>query len=93
MLQRLGIFCMFTGMASNMNGRKALALEEHARRYGHAYIRFDCRGHGLSSGTFLDTTLGDWHVLWHIACSNDTLPTQRLHDDIEARGNRIPTSV
>lgn len=35
-------------------------LDMHARRNSHPFVRFDYRGHGASSGEFLDTTLGDW---------------------------------
>ena len=45
-----------------MNGIKATMLEMHARRRGHPFVRFDYRGHGSSSGKFLDTTLGEWWV-------------------------------
>ena len=43
-----------------MNGTKATMLEMHARRNTHPFVRFDYRGHGESSGEFLDSTLGDW---------------------------------
>lgn len=43
-----------------MTGTKALWLEDWARARGRAYLRFDYRGHGASSGAFLDGAIGDW---------------------------------
>ena len=37
---------------SDMEGTKALALEDWARRTGRAFLRFDYSGHGQSSGGF-----------------------------------------
>lgn len=48
------------GFLSDMNGAKALALEEHCRRSGRQFIRFDYRGHGQSSGDFAEGTIGKW---------------------------------
>ncbi len=48
------------GFASDMTGTKALALEEHCRKRGRAYLRFDYLGHGQSSGAFADGTIGRW---------------------------------
>ncbi|MCB2053712.1 MAG: alpha/beta hydrolase [Geminicoccaceae bacterium] len=48
------------GWASTMSGTKSLFLEAHARRLGHAFTRFDYRGHGASDGRFEDATIGDW---------------------------------
>jgi pimeloyl-ACP methyl ester carboxylesterase len=48
------------GYASDMTGSKAVALEEWARRTGHAYLRFDYGGCGASEGAFEDQTLADW---------------------------------
>lgn len=47
-----------TGFMSNMNGTKALALEQFCRKNGHSYTRFDYRGHGKSSGKHQDCTVG-----------------------------------
>src|SRR3546814_12812979 len=43
-----------------MSGTKATALETHVRDRGHAFLRFDYRGHGQSSGRFDDGTIGRW---------------------------------
>jgi pimeloyl-ACP methyl ester carboxylesterase len=48
------------GFRSDMTGTKAMALEDWARRTGHASLRFDYFGHGQSSGRFEDGTIGRW---------------------------------
>ena len=48
------------GFRSDMSGTKAVWLEAWARARGRAYLRFDYRGHGQSSGDFLDGCIGDW---------------------------------
>ena len=48
------------GFKSDMEGTKALWLEEWAQRTGHAFLRFDYSGHGQSSGAFTDGCIGDW---------------------------------
>lgn len=48
------------GFKSDMEGTKALFLEEWAREAGRGFLRFDYTGHGQSSGDFLDGCIGDW---------------------------------
>ncbi|KRC80077.1 alpha/beta hydrolase [Sphingomonas sp. Root241] len=48
------------GYASDMNGTKALALEQWAQRTGRAFLRFDYAGCGESEGDFEDQTLASW---------------------------------
>ncbi len=48
------------GFFSDMTGTKAMALEDHCRARGLAYLRFDYFGHGQSSGAFADGTIGRW---------------------------------
>lgn len=48
------------GFMSDMSGTKAVALHHWAQRDGRAFVRFDYRGHGASSGRFEDATIGDW---------------------------------
>ncbi len=48
------------GFKSDMEGTKALFLEDWARRTGRAFLRFDYSGHGRSSGDFEDGAIGDW---------------------------------
>ena len=48
------------GYASDMEGAKALALDEFAERLGLAMLRFDYSGTGSSGGRFEDGTLALW---------------------------------
>ena len=48
------------GFMSDMNGTKAVALEDWARATGRGFLRFDYSGHGESDGAFADGTIGDW---------------------------------
>lgn len=48
------------GFMSDMEGTKALALEDWARAAGRAFLRFDYSGHGQSDGAFTDGSIGDW---------------------------------
>lgn len=48
------------GFMSDMTGTKAVTLEEFCRARGQAFLRFDYRGHGASSGRFEDGTIGLW---------------------------------
>lgn len=48
------------GFMSDMEGTKAIALQEWARRHGRAFLRFDYSGHGQSSERFEDGCIGDW---------------------------------
>ncbi len=48
------------GLRSDMTGTKAQALEALCRAGGHAFVGFDCFGHGGSSGAFADGTIGRW---------------------------------
>ncbi len=48
------------GFMSDMTGSKATTLEAFCRARGQAFLRFDYRGHGASSGRFEDGTIGLW---------------------------------
>lgn len=48
------------GFLSDMASTKALALGEWARGQGHAMLRFDYSGHGVSSGDILEASIGHW---------------------------------
>lgn len=48
------------GFKSDMQGTKAVFLEDWARKAGRAFLRFDYSGHGESSGAFTDGCIGDW---------------------------------
>lgn len=53
------VFC--GGLKSDMEGTKALALEEWCKARGQGFLRFDYSGHGISSGNFEDGCIGDWN--------------------------------
>jgi pimeloyl-ACP methyl ester carboxylesterase len=48
------------GFKSDMTGSKAVRLEAFARARGQAFLRFDYQGHGASSGSFEEGTIGTW---------------------------------
>jgi pimeloyl-ACP methyl ester carboxylesterase len=48
------------GYMSDMEGTKALALDDWAQRTKRAFLRFDYGGCGASGGDFATQTLGDW---------------------------------
>ncbi|MEM6354793.1 MAG: alpha/beta hydrolase [Pseudomonadota bacterium] len=48
------------GFRSDMTGTKAVHLEAWAEGSGRAFLRFDYRGHGASSGAFEEGAIGDW---------------------------------
>ena len=48
------------GFMSDMTGEKATALDGFSRQRGHAFLRFDYRGHGVSGGRFEKAVLSDW---------------------------------
>ena len=48
------------GFRSDMEGSKALHLEDWAKARGQAFLRFDYSGHGQSQGAFADGCIGDW---------------------------------
>jgi len=48
------------GLKSDMDGGKAIALEQLCRDRGRAFIRFDMTGHGQSDGAFTDGTISRW---------------------------------
>jgi len=48
------------GFMSDMNGSKAIALQQICHEQGLAYLRFDYLGHGSSSGKFTDGTISTW---------------------------------
>tara|TARA_B100001175_G_scaffold299372_1_gene290694 strand:- start:65 stop:814 length:750 start_codon:yes stop_codon:yes gene_type:complete len=48
------------GLNSDMEGDKALFIEKYAKKNNLSFLRFDCRGHGNSSGKFENFTISDW---------------------------------
>jgi len=55
------VILFLSGLKSDMEGTKAVALEAWARAQGRAFVRFDYSGHGISSGEFAEGCIGDWH--------------------------------
>ena len=48
------------GLNSDMHGEKALSIEKYAKKKGLSFLKFECRGHGKSSGKFEDYNIVDW---------------------------------
>ncbi|MCZ0963223.1 alpha/beta hydrolase [Paracoccus benzoatiresistens] len=48
------------GFKSDMTGTKAAWLHDWARERGRGFLRFDYSGHGDSSGSFEEGSIGDW---------------------------------
>ena len=48
------------GFKSDMDGTKAVFLEDWCRSEGRAFLRFDYSGHGQSSEAFTDGAISDW---------------------------------
>ncbi|MGY8662022.1 alpha/beta hydrolase [Bradyrhizobium sp. UFLA05-109] len=48
------------GFKSDMQGTKAVALDDWAAAHGRASVRFDYSGHGESGGDFAAGTIGRW---------------------------------
>ena len=49
-----------SGLKSDMEGTKAIFLHNWALKQGRDFIRYDYRGHGLSSGKYEETSLSEW---------------------------------
>ncbi|XP_030437838.1 transgelin-3 isoform X2 [Gopherus evgoodei] len=48
------------GLHSDMNGQKAVALQDFCKSLGHAFVRFDYTGCGSSDGNLQECTVGKW---------------------------------
>lgn len=48
------------GFKSDMEGTKAIFLEDFCKQQGQEFLRFDYRGHGQSDGKFEEGTIGLW---------------------------------
>lgn len=48
------------GFVSDMQGTKAVHLEDWAKSTGRTFLRFDYSGHGESSEDFANGSIGDW---------------------------------
>lgn len=54
------VVVFFGGFRSDMDGTKALYLEQACRDRGQGFVRFDYSGHGSSEGAFTDGSIGQW---------------------------------
>lgn len=50
-----------SGFKSDMQGKKAIYIENWAKENDHSFLRFDYSGHGQSSGEFQKTYFSDWY--------------------------------
>lgn len=62
------------GFRSDMQGTKAVWLEQWAQAQGRAFLRFDYSGHGESDGDFADGCIGDWLADARAALARTTGP-------------------
>ncbi len=49
------------GLMSDMNGKKSVFFNNYCKRKNISFLCFDFRGHGRSSGNFIDFGIGDWY--------------------------------
>ena len=56
----LPLIVFLGGFRSDMEGTKALYLEEQCKQRDQSFIRFDYRGHGQSEGVFEEACISDW---------------------------------
>lgn len=54
------VIVFLAGHGSDMFGSKAEALSQHCVTTGHAFIRFDYAGHGMSEGEMMQETISSW---------------------------------
>ena len=50
-----------SGFKSDMQGKKAIHIENWAKENDHSFLRFDYSGHGQSSGEFQKTYFSNWY--------------------------------
>lgn len=48
------------GFRSDMEGTKAIYLQQECEKRGQTYVRFDYRGHGKSEGKFEEACISEW---------------------------------
>jgi pimeloyl-ACP methyl ester carboxylesterase len=58
--EKVGIVFL-SGFNSDMQGKKALYIENWAKKNNHSFLRFDYSGHGQSSGKLNQTCFSDWY--------------------------------
>ena len=58
--KKIGIVFL-SGYKSDMQGKKALYIENWAKENDHSFLRFDYSGHGESSGQIDEKCFSDWY--------------------------------
>ena len=58
--KKIGIVFL-SGYKSDMQGKKALHIENWAKKNDHSFLRFDYSGHGKSSGQIDKKCFSDWY--------------------------------
>ncbi len=49
------------GLKSDMNGKKSIFFRNLAKKKNYSYLRYDCSGHGKSSGIFEELSIKEWY--------------------------------
>ena len=49
------------GLMSDMNGQKSIFFNNYCRKKNFSFLCFDFRGHGRSSGDFVEFGIKDWY--------------------------------
>jgi len=102
------IIIFLNGLLSNMSGTKSRSLQRYAKDKGANFLCFDYRGHGNSSGLFVDCTMHDWvedarTMLDHsislssemrrISGARDMIVLKELHEWIEPKVILVGSSM
>ena len=66
------------GLMSDMNGQKSIFFNNYCRKKNFSFLCFDFRGHGKSSGDFIEFGIKDWYedlksLISHLNLKNITL--------------------
>ena len=66
------------GLMSDMNGQKSIFFNNYCRKKNLSFLCFDFRGHGRSSGDFIEFGIKDWYedlksLINHLNLKNITL--------------------
>lgn len=93
------VVLFLNGLLSNMNGTKCNFLQQHCEKIGAGFHCFDYRGHGESSGHFVDCTVHDWvadasDMLDHaISLGKQDDPKQQQQPNIILVGSSLGTWI
>ncbi len=67
-----------------MNGTKCIFFMNLAKKRNYSYLRFDCSGHGQSSGIFEELSINDWYQ-----DLNNVLSLLKINKDIIMIGSSM----